>query len=64
MCPPVHLQRKEEETKQEEEQHHRARLDWSRTALLLERQQARLNKQLRRDFDRTNVELAQEQRER
>lgn len=56
-------QRKEVEIKQEEEGHERVRLDSARTALLVERQQARLSRQLRRDFDRTNVKLAQEQRQ-
>lgn len=57
-------QRKEAEIKQEEEGHERVRLDSARTALLAERQQARLSKQLRRDLDRSNVKLAQEQRQR
>lgn len=49
--------------KQEEEGHERMRLDSARAALLMERQQARLSKQLRRDLDRANVQLAQEQRQ-
>lgn len=57
-------QRKEVEVKQEEEGRERARLDSARTALLVERQQARLSKQLRRDLDRANLKLAQEQRQR
>ncbi|XP_070687580.1 RIB43A-like with coiled-coils protein 2 [Pempheris klunzingeri] len=51
--------RMELEKKQEEEQHDRVRLDSARTALLIERQQARLNKQLRRHLDSTNVRLAE-----
>ncbi|XP_045892573.1 RIB43A-like with coiled-coils protein 2 [Micropterus dolomieu] len=47
------------EKKQEEQQHNRIRLDSARTALLMERQQARLNKQLRRHLDSTNVKLAE-----
>lgn len=56
-------QRKEVELKREEERHERVRLDSARAVLLLERRQARLSKQLRRDLDRTNVKLAQEQRQ-
>lgn len=56
-------QRKEVEIKQEEEGHERVRLDSARTALLVERQQARLSRKLRRDFDRTNIKLAQERRQ-
>lgn len=52
------------EIKREEEQHDRIRLDSARAAQLMERQQARLSKQLRRDLDRTNVKLAQQQRQR
>ncbi|XP_059190702.1 RIB43A-like with coiled-coils protein 2 [Centropristis striata] len=51
--------RLELEEKQEEKQHDRVRLDSARTALLLERQQARMNKQLRRHLDTTNMELAE-----
>ncbi|XP_044049381.1 RIB43A-like with coiled-coils protein 2 [Siniperca chuatsi] len=51
--------RMELEKKQEEEQHDRIRLDSARTALLIERQQARLNKQLRRHLDSTNIKLAE-----
>ncbi|XP_049429994.1 RIB43A-like with coiled-coils protein 2 [Epinephelus fuscoguttatus] len=47
------------EKKQEEEQYDRVRLASARTALLIERQQARLNKQLRRHLDSTNVKLAE-----
>ncbi|XP_034541201.1 RIB43A-like with coiled-coils protein 2 isoform X2 [Notolabrus celidotus] len=50
--------------KQEEEQHDRVRLDSARAALLIERQQARLNKQLRRHLDNTNVRLAEVHKER
>uniref|UniRef100_A0A3P8RN63 RIB43A domain with coiled-coils 2 n=1 Tax=Amphiprion percula TaxID=161767 RepID=A0A3P8RN63_AMPPE len=51
--------RTELEKKQEEERYERIRLDSARAALLLERQQARLNKQLRKHLDNTNVQLAQ-----
>ncbi|XP_054475952.1 RIB43A-like with coiled-coils protein 2 [Anoplopoma fimbria] len=51
--------RAELEKKQEEEQHDRVRLVSGRTALLIERQQAKLNKQLRRQLDNTNVKLAE-----
>lgn len=51
------------EKKQEEEHHDRVRVDSARTALLIERQQARLNKQLRRHLDSANVQLAQKQKE-
>ncbi|XP_031725587.1 RIB43A-like with coiled-coils protein 2 [Anarrhichthys ocellatus] len=47
------------EKKQDEEQHDRVRLDSARTALFMERQQAKLNKQLRRQVDSTNVKLAE-----
>ncbi|XP_034734421.1 RIB43A-like with coiled-coils protein 2 [Etheostoma cragini] len=47
------------ERKREEEQQDRVRLDSARTSLLIERQQARLNKQLRQHLDNTNVKLAQ-----
>ncbi|XP_074534534.1 RIB43A-like with coiled-coils protein 2 [Halichoeres trimaculatus] len=50
----IELQRK-----QEEERLERVRLDSARAALLMERQQARLDKQLRRHLDSTNVQLAQ-----
>ena len=58
-----HLQRMEFEKKQEEEQHDSFRVDSARTAVLLERQQARLNKQLRRQLDSTNIKLAQMHKE-
>ncbi|XP_035521116.1 RIB43A-like with coiled-coils protein 2 [Morone saxatilis] len=51
--------RMELEKRHEEQQHDLVRLDSARTALLIERQQARLNKQLRRHLDSTNVALAQ-----
>uniref|UniRef100_A0A3Q3VXT7 RIB43A domain with coiled-coils 2 n=1 Tax=Mola mola TaxID=94237 RepID=A0A3Q3VXT7_MOLML len=51
------------EKKQEEERYNRFRLDSARTLLLMERQQARLDKQLRRHLDSTNFKLAQTQRE-
>ncbi|XP_037538712.1 RIB43A-like with coiled-coils protein 2 [Nematolebias whitei] len=47
------------ERKQEEERYDRLRVDSARTALLMERQQARLDKQLRRNLDSINVQLAQ-----
>ncbi|TNN00766.1 RIB43A-like with coiled-coils protein 2 [Takifugu flavidus] len=55
--------RMEMEKKQENEHHDRVRLDSARTALLMERQQARQSKELRCNLDRTNVKIAQEQRE-
>ncbi|XP_068595105.1 LOW QUALITY PROTEIN: RIB43A-like with coiled-coils protein 2 [Brachionichthys hirsutus] len=55
--------RMELETKQEEARLDRVRLDSARTALLLERQQARLNKQLRQHLDSANAKLAQTQKE-
>lgn len=51
--------RNELEKKQEEEWHDRVRLNSTRTALLIERQQARLNRQLRRDLDSANAQLAE-----
>ncbi|XP_068580271.1 RIB43A-like with coiled-coils protein 2 [Cebidichthys violaceus] len=51
--------RAELQKKQDEEQHDRVRLDSARTALFMERQQAKLNKQLRRQVDSTNVKLAE-----
>ncbi|XP_029290043.1 RIB43A-like with coiled-coils protein 2 [Cottoperca gobio] len=51
--------RVELEKKREEEQHDRVRLASARTALLLERQQARLNKQLRQHLDTTNAKLSE-----
>lgn len=51
------------EKKQENEHHDRFRLDSAQTVLLMERQQARLSKELRCNLDRTNVKMAQEQRE-
>ncbi|XP_071752981.1 RIB43A-like with coiled-coils protein 2 [Centroberyx gerrardi] len=53
----------ESEKRQEEERQDRFRVDSARTALLLERQQARLNKQLRRDLDSTNAKLAEAQKQ-
>ncbi|MEQ2208649.1 hypothetical protein XENOCAPTIV_010210 [Xenoophorus captivus] len=47
------------EKKREEENYDRIQLDLARKALLMERQQARLNKQLRRHLDSTNTELVQ-----
>ncbi|KAM3870084.1 RIB43A-like with coiled-coils protein 2 [Diretmus argenteus] len=51
------------EKKREDEQQERFRSVSARTALLLERQQARLNKQLRRDLDSVNVKLAEAQKQ-
>ncbi|XP_008290576.1 RIB43A-like with coiled-coils protein 2 [Stegastes partitus] len=48
--------------KREEERYDRVRLDSARAALLLERQQARLDKQLRRHLDNANVQLAEAHR--
>ncbi|TNN85070.1 putative polypeptide N-acetylgalactosaminyltransferase 8 [Liparis tanakae] len=50
--------RSELEQKRDEEQHDRVRLASSRTALLMERQQARVNQQLRRQMDSSNAALA------
>uniref|UniRef100_A0A3P9CIQ7 RIB43A domain with coiled-coils 2 n=1 Tax=Maylandia zebra TaxID=106582 RepID=A0A3P9CIQ7_9CICH len=47
------------EKKQEEERHDRVRLNSARTTLLIERQQARMNRQLRRDLDSANAQLAE-----
>eukprot|EP00066_Takifugu_rubripes_P016053 XP_011605319.1 PREDICTED: RIB43A-like with coiled-coils protein 2 [Takifugu rubripes] len=55
--------RMEMEKKQENGHHDRVRLDSARTALLMERQQARQSKELRCNLDRTNVKIAQDQRE-
>uniref|UniRef100_A0A3B4GUM2 RIB43A-like with coiled-coils protein 2 n=1 Tax=Pundamilia nyererei TaxID=303518 RepID=A0A3B4GUM2_9CICH len=51
--------RKELEKKHEEEWHDRVRLNSARTTLLIERQQARMNRQLRRDLDSANAQLAE-----
>ncbi|KAM8893091.1 RIB43A-like with coiled-coils protein 2 isoform 3-T3 [Spinachia spinachia] len=51
--------RAQEKEKRDEEQRDRVRLDSGRTALLLERRQAKVNKQLRRQLDSTNVQLAE-----
>lgn len=53
------VKRNQLEKKEEEEWHDRVRLDSSRAALLIERQQARLNRQLRRDLDSANAQLAE-----
>lgn len=55
----VHVKRKELEKKQEEERHDRVRLNSARTTLLIERQRARMNRQLRRDLDSANAQLAE-----
>ncbi|CAJ1057215.1 RIB43A-like with coiled-coils protein 2 isoform X1 [Xyrichtys novacula] len=54
----------ERQKKQEEELLDRVRLDSARAAMLLERQQARLNKQLRQHLDNSNVQLAEIQKQR
>ncbi|XP_033940681.1 RIB43A-like with coiled-coils protein 2 [Pseudochaenichthys georgianus] len=51
--------RVELEKKRDEEQHAHMRMDSARTALLLERQQARLDRQERQHVDRANVLMAQ-----
>uniref|UniRef100_A0A672ZQK5 RIB43A domain with coiled-coils 2 n=1 Tax=Sphaeramia orbicularis TaxID=375764 RepID=A0A672ZQK5_9TELE len=43
----------------EEERYDRVRIHSARTALLIERQQAKLNKQLQRQLDSTNLKLAE-----
>uniref|UniRef100_A0A667ZWU1 RIB43A domain with coiled-coils 2 n=1 Tax=Myripristis murdjan TaxID=586833 RepID=A0A667ZWU1_9TELE len=55
--------RLELERKQEEERQECLRVASARAALLLERQQTRLNKQLRRELDGTNTKLADAQRQ-
>ncbi|KAM3609969.1 uncharacterized protein V6R79_023290 [Siganus canaliculatus] len=52
------------EKKQEEEQYDRVRVESARTALLMERQQKKLDKQLRQQLDSANLELAQTRKER
>ncbi|XP_010881559.3 RIB43A-like with coiled-coils protein 2 isoform X2 [Esox lucius] len=51
------------EQQQEERQQEALRMSSARTALLLERQQARINKQLRRTLDNTNAQLAEARRQ-
>lgn len=51
------------ERQQEKERHDQAQIDLGRAALLLERQQARMNKKLRQELDDTNAQLAQTQKE-
>uniref|UniRef100_A0A3Q3RBK9 RIB43A domain with coiled-coils 2 n=1 Tax=Monopterus albus TaxID=43700 RepID=A0A3Q3RBK9_MONAL len=51
--------KQEQMTLKQYEGHDRIRLDSARTALLIERQQAKLNKQLRRHLDSTNIKLAE-----
>uniref|UniRef100_A0A3Q2CEF2 RIB43A domain with coiled-coils 2 n=1 Tax=Cyprinodon variegatus TaxID=28743 RepID=A0A3Q2CEF2_CYPVA len=53
-----------EEKKREEDFYNNIRLDSARKALLMEWQQARMNKQLRRHLDSFNVQLAQTQKQR
>uniref|UniRef100_H2MMC8 RIB43A domain with coiled-coils 2 n=1 Tax=Oryzias latipes TaxID=8090 RepID=H2MMC8_ORYLA len=55
----ISVQRIEMEKKQEDERHERVRLDSARAALLMERRQARLGKQLRQQLDSANGQLAQ-----
>lgn len=52
------------ERNKEDVEYDRIRLDSARTALLMERQQARLNRQLRRQLDNTNTRLAESQKQR
>ncbi|XP_053282358.1 RIB43A-like with coiled-coils protein 2 [Pleuronectes platessa] len=59
----VEKKRIELENKREEEQHDRVRLASARSALLLERKQVKLSKQLRRDQESTNFQLAELQRQ-
>ncbi|KAL1247446.1 hypothetical protein QQF64_022822 [Cirrhinus molitorella] len=47
------------EQREKELQEHQERMTSARAALLLERQQARINKELRRALDNTNAQLAQ-----
>ncbi|XP_053283571.1 RIB43A-like with coiled-coils protein 2 [Pleuronectes platessa] len=51
------------ENKREEEQHDRVRLASARSALLLERKQVKLSKQMKRDQESTNFQLAELQRQ-
>ncbi|KAL0155620.1 hypothetical protein M9458_049883, partial [Cirrhinus mrigala] len=45
--------------REKELQEHQVRMTSARAALLLERQQARINKELRRAMDNTNAQLVQ-----
>lgn len=47
------------EQREKELQEHHEHMTSARAALLLERQQARINKELRRAMDNTNTQLAQ-----
>ncbi|XP_035012539.2 RIB43A-like with coiled-coils protein 2 [Hippoglossus stenolepis] len=51
------------ENKREEEQHDRVRLASARSALLLERKQVKLSKQMRRHVESSNFQLAEIQRQ-
>ncbi|XP_071361559.1 RIB43A-like with coiled-coils protein 2 [Trachinotus anak] len=51
------------EKKQEEKLHDHVRLASARTAMLIERQQAKLNKQLRRHMDSTNMKLSEKRKQ-
>ncbi|XP_069384251.1 RIB43A-like with coiled-coils protein 2 [Paralichthys olivaceus] len=51
------------EKKREEELHDRVRLASARSALLIERQQAKINKQMRRHLETANVQLAETHRQ-
>ncbi|KAM9351932.1 RIB43A-like with coiled-coils protein 2 [Symphorus nematophorus] len=62
-CQIEEKRRMEFEKRQEEEQHDRIRVDSARTAMLMERRQTKLNKELRRQLDSTNVKLAQTHKE-
>ncbi|XP_028305343.1 RIB43A-like with coiled-coils protein 2 [Gouania willdenowi] len=52
------MRRRKEQKKEEEEKLDGVRLGSARSALLMERQQARMNKELRRHMDTTNAQLA------
>uniref|UniRef100_A0A8C2HSG2 RIB43A domain with coiled-coils 2 n=1 Tax=Cyprinus carpio TaxID=7962 RepID=A0A8C2HSG2_CYPCA len=64
-CTQYQLQQAEDrkraimEQGEKERQEHHERMTSARAALLLERQQARINKELRRAMDNTNAQLAQ-----
>lgn len=53
------VQRAVMEQREKELQEHHEHMTSARAALLLERQQARINKELRRTMDNTNAQLAQ-----
>uniref|UniRef100_A0A3B3Z910 Uncharacterized protein n=1 Tax=Periophthalmus magnuspinnatus TaxID=409849 RepID=A0A3B3Z910_9GOBI len=55
----LYLQRQKLSDESEERDHSRVRIDSARTATLIERQQAKLNKQMRKHLDSTNLMLAE-----